>query len=111
MKAVIIHRLIVPLTLAVLVARVDHAQAQGGFPAPLPGQASQSSPFPPVNGAAPASPFPSNGATPFAGGAAGGGFAPSPGAAPPSGGPSDACMKGFIPLREDAEKRGKMIRT
>jgi hypothetical protein len=116
MKAVMIHRLIVPLTLAALLARADHALAQGAFPAPLPGQASQSSPFPPVNGgagAAPASPFPSAGAAPIAGagGGGGGGFGPPPGAAPPSGGPSEACMKGFVPLREEAEKRGKMIKA
>jgi hypothetical protein len=114
MKAVMIHRLIVPLTLAVLLARADHAVAQGAFPAPVPGQANQSSPFPPVNGSAPASPFPSTGAAPIAGGAGGGGgggFGPPPGAAPPSGGPSEACMKGFIPLREEAEKRGKLIKA
>ena len=124
-----IHRLIVPLTLAALLARADHALAQGAFPAPLPGQASQSSPFPPVNGqqpvrndpafppvngGAPASGFPSAGAAPVAGaggGMGGGGFGPPPGAAPPSGGPSEACMKGFVPLREEAEKRGKMIKA
>jgi hypothetical protein len=114
MKAVMIHRLIVPLTLAALLARADHALAQGAFPAPLPGQASQSSPFPPVNGGAPASGFPSAGAAPIAGaggGMGGGGFGPPPGAAPPSGGPSEACMKGFVPLREEAEKRGKMIKA
>jgi hypothetical protein len=129
MKAVMIHRLIVPLTLAALLARADHALAQGAFPAPLPGQASQSSPFPPVNGqqpvrndpafppvngGAPASGFPSAGAAPVAGaggGMGGGGFGPPPGAAPPSGGPSEACMKGFVPLREEAEKRGKMIKA
>jgi len=113
-----IHRLIVPLTLAVLVARADHAQAQGVFPAPLPNQPMKNDPaFPPVNGAAPsasmgaapASPFPSAGVAPVAGGA--GGFGPPPGAAPPSGGPSEACMKGFVPLREDAEKRGKAIKV
>ena len=27
------------------------------------------------------------------------------------GGPSQACMNGFIPLREDAEKKGKMIKA
>jgi hypothetical protein len=121
MKAVMIHRLIVPLTLAALLARADHALAQGAFPAPLPGQASQSSPFPPVNGAAPSastsappvSSFPSAGVAPIAGagGGGGGGFGPPPGAAPPSGGPSEACMKGFVPLREEAEKRGKMIKA
>jgi hypothetical protein len=117
-----INRLIVPLTLAVLSATVSSALAQGGFPAPLPGQAAApaSDPaFPPVNGAkpmasvggAPASPFPSAGAAPMMGG--GGSFAPP---APPSqmgggGGPSQACMNGFLPLREDAEKKGKMIKA
>jgi hypothetical protein len=112
MKAVMIHRLFVPLSLAALLAQADHVLAQGAFPAPLPGQASPSSPFPPAGGA-PASPFPSTGAAPIAGagGGGGGGFGPPPGAAPPSGGPSEACMKGFMPLREDAEKRGKMIKA
>jgi hypothetical protein len=32
-------------------------------------------------------------------------------APPPSGGPSEACMKGFMPLREEAEKRGKLIKS
>jgi hypothetical protein len=32
-------------------------------------------------------------------------------AAPQGGGPSDACMKNFVPLREEAEKRGKMIKA
>jgi hypothetical protein len=115
-----LHHLFVPLTLAVLVARADHAPAQGAFPAPPPGQPIKNDPaFPPVNGAAPqasvgappaASPFPSNGAAPVIGG--GGGFGPPPGAAaPPSGGPAEACMKGFIPLREEAEKRGKLIKA
>ena len=116
-----INRLIVPLTLAVLSATASSALAQGAFPAPLPGQAAAPAndpAFPPVNGArptasvgtAPASPFPSGGAAPMMGG--GGGFGQ---AAPPSqmggGGPSQACMNGFLPLREDAEKKGKMIKA
>ena len=118
-----INRLIVPLTLAVLSATAGSALAQGGFPAPLPGQAAAPAndpAFPPVNGAkptasvggAPASPFPSAGAAPMMGG--GGSFAQP---APPSqmggggGGPSQACMNGFLPLREDAEKKGKMIKA
>jgi hypothetical protein len=115
MKAVMIHRLIVPLTLAVLLVRAERAPAQGAFPAPLPGQANPSSPFPPVGGAptasmgtAPASPFPTTGAAPIAGGGA---FGPPPGAMPPSGGPSQACMKNFVPLREEAEKRGRLIKA
>jgi hypothetical protein len=114
------HRLIVPLTLAVLFAPAGSALAQGGFPAPLPGQAAappaNDSAFPPVNGAVPrasigappaASPFPSAGAAPISGGP--GAFAPAP--PTQAGGPADACMKGFIPLREDAEKKGKMIKA
>jgi hypothetical protein len=70
------YRLIVPLVLAVLVARVDHALAESSFPAPLPGQATPISPLPRSNWAA----------------------------------LSEAC-KGFVPLREDAEKKGKMIKA
>jgi hypothetical protein len=115
-----IHRLIVPLMLAAFAVQAHSALAQGGFPAPLPGQAAappaNDPAFPPVNGSrptasigtAPASPFPSTGAAPIAGNP--GSFAP----APPSqqgGAVADACMKGFIPLREDAEKKGKMIKA
>jgi hypothetical protein len=123
----IIRRLIVPLAVtAVLIACAVQANAQGAFPAPLPNQAASpfppvngaapanASPFPPVNGAAPAasfgqqSAFPSNGAAPIAGGAP-----TQPMGAPPPGaaGPSEACMKGFVPLREEAEKRGKVIKA
>jgi hypothetical protein len=125
----IVRRLIVPLTVAAAIAAcAAQANAQGAFPAPLPGQAASpfpsvngatpanGSPFPPVNGAAPAtsfgqqSAFPSNGAAPIAGGAPTqpmGAPPPGPGAA----GPSEACMKGFVPLREEAEKRGKLIKA
>ncbi len=114
----IIRHLIVPLSVAAITAGVAQANAQGAFPAPLPGQAapSNASPFPPVNGSAPAtsfgqpSAFPSNGAAPIAGGAP-----TQPMGAPPpqgaAGGPSEACMKGFVPLREEAEKRGKLIKA
>jgi hypothetical protein len=108
-----IRRLIVPLTFAAVTICAGQAFAQGAFPAPLPGQAapSNASPFPPVNGAAPQASvgapasFPTNGAAPVAGGGFGGG------PPPPSGGPSEACMKNFVPLREEAEKRGKMIKA
>ncbi|MHB8270417.1 hypothetical protein [Bradyrhizobium sp.] len=120
-----IRRLIVSLVVAAsLTACAVQAGAQGAFPAPLPGQAASpfppvnggASPFPPVNGAAPAASlgqptaFPSNGAAPIAGGAPTqpmGAPPPGPGAA----GPNDACMKAFVPLREDAEKRGKLIKA
>jgi hypothetical protein len=136
--ALIIRRLIVPITMAVVAIHAGRGFAQNAFPAPLPGQAaapandpafpplrgqlgSANDPafppvrgqasaandpaFPPVNGA-PATSFPVTGAAPLGGG----GFARPP--APPSqAGPSDDCMKGFMPLREDAEKRGKLIKA
>jgi hypothetical protein len=112
----IIRRLIVPLTVAAITACAAQANAQGAFPAPLPGQPapSNASPFPPVNGAAPAasfgqpSAFPSSGAAPLAG--AGVSTAPA-GPPPQAGGPNEACMKNFVPLREEAEKRGKLIKA
>ena len=100
------HRLIVPLTLAALVVREDNAPAQGAFPAPLPNQAGEASPAPPVAGTAPASPFPSTGAPPIAD--VGDGLGASPGAAPLVG-MSEVCRRAFASLREEAEKRGKLI--
>jgi hypothetical protein len=112
----IIRRLIVPLTVAVVTVHAGHGFAQGAFPAPLPSQAApqRNDPaFPPVNGAAPAASigaapgsFPVNGAAPVTGAA----FERTP-ARPSQAGPADECMKGFVPLREDAEKRGKMIKV
>ena len=106
-----IRRLLVPLTLAIVSLHAGQAGAQGSFPAPLPGQApSNASPFPPVNGAAPSgaigapsSSFPASGAAPITGSS----FARP--AAPQGGGSPDQCMKAFMPLREEAEKRGKLI--
>jgi hypothetical protein len=115
--ALTIRRLIVPLTLAV-VAYAGEAWAQGAFPAPLPGQGVQRNDpaFPPVNGAAPAtslgappaaaSPFPSTGAAPVTGTQ----FERPP-TAPQAGGALEACTKDFVPLREEAEKRGKLIKA
>ena len=122
------HHLVVPLALTMLVVQGAHLRAQSPFPAPLPGQ--QNRPlandpaFPPVNGAAPAasigrppsSSFPTNGAPPVGGAGAspfdGAGAAPFGGApAGPSAGASQACMSTFVPLREEAEKRGKLIKA
>lgn len=112
-----IRRLIVPLSMALAVMQFGEARAQGAFPAPLPNGTvapANSSPFPPVNGApAAASPFPSPNAAPGgfpSGGAAplSGGFAPPQQAGPPGG---DECMKGFMPLRQEAEKRGSAIKA
>jgi hypothetical protein len=114
----IIRRLIVPLTVGVITIHAGHSFAQGAFPAPLPGQAapSNASPFPPVNGAAspfppvngaaaPRSSFPVTGAAPITGSA----FERAP---PPQGAANqEDCMKGFVPLREEAEKRGKIIKA
>jgi hypothetical protein len=122
--ALIIRRLMVPLTLALLAsmaASADRAWAQGAFPAPLPGQMNQppanDSAFPPVNGSrpvagvgvAPTSAFPSGGAAPVGGMGGGGSAFGAPQA--PQGGPPAECMKGFMPLREDAEKKGKLIKA
>jgi hypothetical protein len=106
-----IRRLIVPLAVAV-IAHAGQALAQGAFPAPLPGPVQNDPAFPPVNGAAPTpsmgnapSSFPVQGAAPITGSA----FERGP--APPTQAAGDACTKGFVPLRDDAEKRGKMIKA
>ena len=108
----ITRHLIVPLTVASLAIQVTEVKAQGTFPAPLPGASfpANNSAFPPVNGAVTAavigtpSAFPSAGAAPLTGSA----FDRPP---PSQGGPSDECMSGFVPLRKEAEKRGKMIKA
>jgi hypothetical protein len=112
----IVRCLIVPLTFVAVTLSAGQTRAQSAFPAPLPGQAVQPNDpaFPPVNGAAPRASigaptgsFPTNGAAPVTGGSV---FDRGP--APPSaGGGADACMKAFVPLREEAEKRGKMIKA
>jgi hypothetical protein len=121
----IIRRLILPLTVAVVFVHAGQAGAQGAFPAPLPGQVQANDPafppvsgqmrgsdpaFPPVNGAPRASvggqaSFPANGAAPVQGGGFGG---PAP---PSQAGGGEDCMRQFAPLREDAEKRGKLIKA
>jgi hypothetical protein len=124
-QTLITRRLMVPLTLAVLAsltAPADRARAQGAFPAPLPSQMNKppanDPAFPPVNGkpvpsvgAAPTSAFPATGAAPVAGMGGGGGGSAFDAPGPQQGGPPEACMKGFMPLREEAEKRGKMIKA
>src|SRR3954451_8714800 len=99
-----IRRLMVPITAAMVTMGAAGAYAQG-FPAPLPGQTAPSSAFPPVNGGAPQSSFPVNGAAPVGGAGA---FSAAP---PTQAGPGEDCMKAFMPLREDAEKRGKLIKA
>lgn len=107
-----IRHLSLPMMLAALATSTVAALAQGAFPAPLPNQSA--SPFPPVNGApaatigAPPSGFPSAGAPPVSGGGA---FGPPPGQQQQQAGGDDDCMKKFLPLREEAEKRGKAIKA
>jgi hypothetical protein len=109
------RHLIAPLTVVLVNLNAADAGAQGAFPAPLPGQAAApaASPFPPVNGApatATAAPPPSGafstGAAPIGGGAFGGGLRGPP---PQASGPPDDCMKNFMPLRQETEKRGKLL--
>lgn len=107
-----IRRLMVPITAAMLTMGAAGAYAQG-FPAPLPGRSAPDSAFPPVNGSAPVASvggapqasFPTNGAAPIGGAGA---FSAAP---PTQGGPGEDCMKAFMPLREEAEKRGKLIKA
>ena len=110
----ITRHLIVPLTVALLANQVPEVKAQGAFPAPLPGAAfpANDPAFPPVKGAVTAAVIGNAGAFHSAGAAALTSSAFERPPAPPSqGGPSDACMKGFVPLREEAEKRGKKIKA
>lgn len=109
-------RRFMPLLAAGLVLSAAAARAQTAtpFPAPLPGQAAGtapapgSSPFPPVGPAGPGG-FGAPMGAPMGGGPMGGG--PPMGGAPagPPGG--DACMKEFLPMREDAEKKAKLIKA
>ena len=107
-----IRRLMVPIAAAMLAVGTAGAYAQG-FPAPLPGQSAPDSAFPPVNGSAPVASvgtapqasFPTNGAAPIGGAGA---FSAAP---PTQGGPGEDCMKAFMPLREEAEKLGKLIQA
>jgi hypothetical protein len=79
---VIIRGLIVPLTLGVFAFQAIEARAQSAFPASPPGVNDTASPL--VNGAV------------FGGARLPGG---------------EDCTNGFLPLRQEAEKRGAMIRT
>ena len=111
--ALMIRRLIVPLTVAISMLHALPGFAHGAFPAPLPGQAgaARSSPFPPVNGAA-ASPAFGAAPAPAPFPPAASPFTSAPFAAPPTqASPNDDCMKNFLPLRAEAEKRGKLIKA
>jgi hypothetical protein len=109
-----LRRLIASLAAVTLAVAGGDALAQGAFPVPLPGQgqvgAASDPAFPPVSGSAPSATSgahamsPSDVVAPIAGGFS---------AAPQSqvAGVSQDCMKQFVPLREEAEKRGKLIKA
>jgi hypothetical protein len=114
-RVLITRHLIVPLTVTLLVIQFGIVKAQGFFPAPLPGRVATPAndpAFPPVNGTAPVASigvapgsFPANGAAPLNSSA----FERTP--AQPQASAPDECMKGFLPLRQEAEKRGKLIKA
>lgn len=108
------RHLIVPLTVALIAIQVTEVKSQGAFPAPLPGASvpANDPAFPAVNGAVTSAVISTPSAIPSAGPAplTSSAFERPP-AAPSQAGPSDECMKGFVPLREEAEKRGKMIKA
>jgi len=106
--ALIIRRSIAPLAVAFVTLCAGQAGAQDASPAPLPNQSAA----PPAG----ASPFPPVGTAPLFGRGFG---APPPASvmdrfatppAPPASA-SHVCMQEFVPLREDAEKRGKLIKA
>ena len=98
------------------------ASAQVAFPAPLPGQMTAPPPqktntpsgFPPISGSAPMKPmntplaFPSQGVAPMGQGSSAPAEAPS---ARQGGGNQADCMKGFTPLKQEAEKRAEVIKA
>lgn len=119
------RRQFMPVIVAALMLATAAAQAQSPFPAPLPGQTAapaappaNASPFPPANGAASPfppvngapSPFPSAGAAPV-GGVPGGPMGAPMGGQAAGGEPPADCMKTFMPLREETEKRAKLIKA
>ena len=114
-----IRQLIAALIAAAVTFHAGQVLAQGAFPAPLPGKAGtvNDPAFPPVNGAAPATAFgtappvaPSFGNAPAPASFPGPGGTPF--AAPPTqGGPPDNCMKEFLPLRQETEKRGQALKV
>ena len=109
-----IRHLIAPLAVAVVTFHAGQVLAQGAFPAPLPGAAGtvNDPAFPPVNGAAPRPSFGNAPAPASFPGAGSSPMASSPFAAPPTqAGPPEQCMKDFLPLRQEAEKRGQALKT
>ena len=89
-----IRRLIAQLAIAVVTLPAGQSLAQSAFPAPLPGQtgAANASPFPPVSEAAE--------------------FTSSLFGVPlTQAGSDEDCTKGYQQLRDEAERRGKLIKA
>lgn len=86
----IIRRLIVQLAFAAATLHVGQVFAQGTFPAPLPGQTEAT-----AGNSAPIIASPAFGDGPLQ----------------PSGDRLDLCRNGFVPLREEAERRSKLIKA
>jgi hypothetical protein len=98
--------LFLPTIFAAAIACSGHVLAQSPFPAPLPGQAqagdsvSASENIVPGVPAGPPSPFTGAGTSPVLGGS---GWASKDAA--------ELCKEEFIPLREEAERRGRLIKA
>ncbi|MCL2715014.1 MAG: hypothetical protein FWD68_10630 [Alphaproteobacteria bacterium] len=93
-----IPRMVIAFTVAMMVMGAGPVRAQGFNPF---GQGAAPAAFPPVNGSsASMGAFPSQGAAPIGGMGA-----------RPAAGPSEDCMKRFVPLREETERRGKAWQT
>ena len=129
------------ITVVAVATYSGQVRAQGAFPAPLPGQAGgvndpafppvngagrkvgtvNDPAFPPVNGAASANAVRSLGSAPMPSSSFGNAPAPAsfpgsgggqPFAAPPTqSGAVDNCMKEFLPMRAEAERRGQLLKA
>lgn len=103
------------LSIATAFAFQSLAQAQGAFPAPLPGGGSAASAPPPMTASPTPPPAPSSFPAPMSGGfsspaAGGGGFgAPQQQSGPPPG--ASDCQNGFVTLKTEAEARAKAIQA
>jgi hypothetical protein len=114
---VIAPRLTALLAMSAILIVAHDAQAQGAFPAPLPGQsaAPASSAPPPMAATAPA-PMQSSFPAPMSGGGGGLSMAPSAGGlGAPQGGPAPGaqqeCQGGFMELRKEAESKAAAIQA
>ena len=112
--ALMIRHLMVPITAAMVTIARRVVPMRRVSPRRCPGQAPTSSAFPPVNGSAPVA---SVGGAPQSSFPVNGGRTSrwrrrlQRGLRRRKAGPGEDCMKAFMPLREDAEKRGKLIKA